>query len=69
MLFRHSGAPPNLLLVFLVGENPTSGIQKEALQESLICVDYALKQEICVDGEIRLLAPLYVGLRPQKNVR
>ncbi len=62
ILFRGANSQKKLLLVFLVGETPTSGINKNALMKSLEAA-----QRLCVLGKVprcaeyKLLAPAFSG--------
>ena len=66
LLFRGTGRPEELVLVFLVGETPTSGIQREAMSAALDAIAKCHSREAqgiggCENGEIRILGPFFSG--------
>jgi hypothetical protein len=61
LLFRYVGEPDKLCAVFLVGENPTSGIHKRAFTKALDLIkDYGLKGGKHA-GRFRIVGPYFSG--------
>ncbi len=64
ILFRHTIAKRNLLVVFLVGEIPTAGIHKTAFIDALeqttrFCSKHSRTEDDC--AEFKLMAPTFSG--------
>ena len=66
LLFRGRQKPEELLIVYLVGETPTSGIQREAMSAALDAIGNCHWRKArgiqgCEDGQIRILSPFFSG--------